>query len=118
MSDVYTSAGEAYVIAALDSALGTGAAVQSGTGTAAATKADTALQAPVGTRTTGVTKSRPTPDVLRIVRRIEYTGAHAITEFGLFADGTTGPLLSRHVFPVVNVAAGGAIEATLEHEQQ
>lgn len=116
-SNVYTSAGEAYVIDALDAALGTGAAVQSGTGTVAAAKGNTALGTAIGSRVASVTKTQPLPDVLRIVKTIAYTGTYAVTEVGLFADATSGPLIQRHTFDPVNVSDGDSIEFTIEHEQ-
>lgn len=117
MSNVYTSVGEAYVIDAIDTALGTGAAVQSGTGTVAAAKGDTALGTAVGTRQATTTKTQPTADVLRIVKTLAYTTTSAITEVGLFADASTGALIQRHTFTAVNVVDGDSIEFTIEHEQ-
>lgn len=116
-SDVYTQVGEEYVITALSTALGSGAAIQSGEGVTAAAKGDTALQTAVGSKQSGLTKSTPTNDVLRFVGTISYAASHAITEVGLFADVTTGPLIQRHTFDVVNVGDGDSIEFTVEHEQ-
>jgi hypothetical protein len=77
----------------------------SGTGTAAATSTDTGLatQAGPATRATG-TKSTPAANQFRSVGTITYTGALAITEWGLFnADSGAVPMWDRRVFGAVNV---------------
>jgi hypothetical protein len=113
----YTNAGQAWVIDQLDTAIGTGAAIQSGTGTAAAADTDTDLGTAVGSRQASLTKTQPTADTLQFVGTVAYSATAAITELGLFVDATSGALIQRHVFDAVNVSDGDSIEFTVKHTQ-
>lgn len=115
--DIYTDLGEAYVIDALDTALGTGAAIQSGTGTTTPAKGDTALVTAVGSRQASLTKTQPAADTLQFVGTVAYTDTYTITEVGLFEDATSGDLLQRHVFTGIPVENGDSIEFTIKHQQ-
>src|SRR5512137_1078974 len=97
-SDVYTSAGEEYIIDAIGTAIGTGAAVETGIGTTAAAKGDTALANTTGcpAKAASTTKTQPAADTLQFVKTVAYTSSLAITEVGLFADATSGALIQRH----------------------
>lgn len=115
MSDVYTSAGEAFVASLIDTAMTT-PHLAAGTGTAAATKADTALQAQVGTRMSCI-KSRPHPDVIQFTAVATYASAYPITEVGVFTAAIGGTMLQRHVFAPLNVNTNVTVEWTVRHEQ-
>jgi hypothetical protein len=114
-SNIFTTAGEGFVVDALDTALAT-PYVASGTGTVAAAKGDTTLGTEVGTRASG-TKTQPTADVLRVVATCSYAAGFAITECGLLTASTAGTLIQRHTFDPVNVVSGDSIQFTVEHEQ-
>lgn len=77
-----------------------------GTGTTAAADAQTALiteSARVAlTSTTIVTTSVANDSVQYVATFNPGTGTAALTEAGLFNDGTTGAMLARTVFPVIN----------------
>lgn len=87
----------------------------SGTGTVAATSTDAGLgtQAGPATRATGV-QSNPATNSYRSVGTLAYTGALAITEWGLFdqADTAGGTMWDRRVFAAINVVNGDSIAFT------
>lgn len=87
----------------------------SGIGTTAAGVSDTDIETVAGptTRATG-SKSQPAANQIRTVGTITYTGALAITEWGLFnaAARATVNMWDRRVFGVVTVASGESIQFT------
>lgn len=98
-----------------------------GTGNTAAAATDTTLQTEVkadGTAAAGVhalssagtTLSRVTTtvtnDTAQLTGAIAITGSIAITEAGVFNINTSGVLLCRQVFSVVNVASGDTFTPT------
>lgn len=80
-----------------------------GTGTTAAAAADTALQTESArvalTSTTAVTTTATNDAVQYVATFAPGTGTAALTEAGVFNDGTTGTMLCRTVFPVINKGA-------------
>ncbi len=84
----------------------------SGTGTNAEAVGDTALQTPAGPARVAGTKSVPASNQFRTVATINYTGAAAITEHGLFSASSAGTLWDRSVFSAINVANGDGIQFT------
>jgi hypothetical protein len=87
----------------------------SGTGTGAEAVGDTALGTEVtdNARTVG-TQDNGTSKHYKSVGTISYTGAHAITEHGLFSASTVGTLLDRSVFSAINVDTTVSIQFTYD----
>lgn len=84
----------------------------SGVGTTAENVTDTAIETTDGeARATG-TQTESAATAYRSVGTISYTTTKAITEHGLFNDGTTGTLMDRTVFSAVNVVNGDSIQFT------
>lgn len=86
----------------------------SGTSTVAATSTDSGLGTQAGptTRATG-TPTNPATNQYRSVGTISYTGALAITEWGLFDQAAQGGTMwDRRVFSVINVGNGDSIQFT------
>lgn len=85
----------------------------SGTGTASEVVGDTVITPAGPARVTG-SQSGGTSKHYVTVGTITYSGSLAITEHGLFSASTSGVLLDRSVFPVVNVASGESIQFTYD----
>lgn len=85
----------------------------SGTGSVAENITDTALGTEVtdNARATGSQSGAVSAQYVTI-GTIAYTGAHAITEHGVFSAVTLGTLWDRTVFAAVNVGAGDSIQFT------
>lgn len=86
----------------------------SGTGTTAESAAQTALVTEVATRAIGSQTVGASANIYRTVGTINYSGAFAITEHGIFSASSTGTMLDRSVFSAINVISGDAIEFTYE----
>ncbi len=81
----------------------------SGTGTTPAAVSQTALVSPVGhARVEGV-QSNPAANQVRSVATVTYSGAAAVTEWGLFSASSGGTLWDRKVFSVKSVVEGSQI---------
>jgi len=87
--------------------------IGSGTGTTAAHVNDGLLETEVESRVNGVVTEYAF-DTVQIQGTISYTGAHAITEAGLFDVITTDveTMFSRQVFSAINVSNGDGIQLT------
>lgn len=84
-----------------------------GTGTTAAAAGDTALQTPIsGSRVTFSSATSSTNVVTYVASFPAGTGTGAVTEAGIFNDPTTGTMLCRTVFSVVNKGANDAMSIT------
>lgn len=84
-----------------------------GTGTTAAAAGDTALQAPIaGSRVTFSSATSAANVVTYVASFPAGTGTGAVTEAGIFNDPTTGTMLCRTVFSVVNKGANDAMSIT------
>jgi hypothetical protein len=87
----------------------------SGIGTNGESNGDTALQTPTGdARVTGTQVQGGSANIYRTVAAITYANPKAVTEHGVFSASSTGTLLDRSVFSVINVAATEKIEFTYE----
>jgi len=86
--------------------------IDSGEGTTAASTSDTGLQTPAGTARVNATQSNPAGNQYRLVGLIPFTSAKAITEMGVFSASSSGTLLDRRVFAVINVDNGDSIQFT------
>jgi hypothetical protein len=86
-----------------------------GTGTTAEAATQTALVTEVETRVAG-TSSRVTTsttnDTYQVVGTVSITGTRAITESGLFDASTSGNMLCRALFSVINLASGDSLQVT------
>ena len=82
-----------------------------GTGTNAASAADTTLQTELATRVAGTLTSS-----LNVWQNVATFGADvdtgAVTEAGIFSASSSGTMLARQVFSVVNKAAGDSLQIT------
>jgi hypothetical protein len=87
----------------------------SGIGTNGEANTDTALQTPTGdARVTGTQVQGASANIYRSIGTITYAVAKAVTEHGLFSAATTGTLMDRSVFAVINMGVGEKIEFTYE----
>lgn len=87
----------------------------SGIGTNAESNSDTTLQTPTGdARVVGTQVQGGSANIYRSVATITYAAGKAVTEHGLFSASSTGTLMDRSVFSVINVATGEKIEFTYE----
>lgn len=112
MADVFTDAGEGFVVDQLD-----GFATYHhhwGTGTNAAAKGDTVLQTPGSEARVSATKSQPSANVFRTVATITADGSKTISEFGLFTALTGGTLVVRSDFTGIALAVNDSIEFTCD----
>lgn len=83
-----------------------------GTGTNAASAGDTALQTEIGTRATA-TISAPGGAVWQSLSTFGAgVNTGAITEAGIFSASTSGTMLARQVFSVINKGAGDSLQVT------
>lgn len=116
MATVFTNKGRDLATALL--AASTIKYVGWGTGTTAAAATDTALQTAAAEARTAGTQSAVTTsvtnDTYQVVAAVVATGAHAITEAGLFDASTAGNLAVRSVFSAINVSVDDSIEFTFK----
>lgn len=111
MADVFTSAGEAFVVDLLDT---DNFWVAQGTGTTAADKADTALETESAESRVATTDTQPAADTIQFQGTITATGTRAITEAGILDASTSGTLLLRSTFAAINVTSGDSIQFTFQ----
>jgi hypothetical protein len=118
---VLTSAGRAITTNRLKGAgtepsyvgIGTGATTAARTAVAA----DTALSTAAESRVLGVSTQQTTTttsDTYQVVGTITATASRAVDEAGLFDASTAGNMFLSATFPVVNLASGDSIQATLK----
>jgi len=112
VDNLVVNAGKAFIASRMS---GTSSAVMShmavGTGSTAAAGGDTALGTEVGR--VALTSTTPSTNTVTYVASFGAgTGTGALEEAGIFNDGTTGTLLCRTVFPVVNKGADDTIAVT------
>lgn len=84
-----------------------------GTGGTAEAVGDTALVTPVESRVSG-TQTENGANVYRTVATITATAGRAITEHGIFDAATSGTLLDRSLFTVINLATNDSIQFTYD----
>lgn len=88
--------------------IGTGATAEAITQTALVTEVETRIGTNAFTQVTTTT----TNDTAQCVQTITAGTARAVTEAGLFDAVTTGNMLVRGVFSVINLAIGDSIQVT------
>ena len=79
--------------------------------------ADTALSTAVETRTLGTSTQQTTSvtnDTYQVVGTVTATATRAVDEAGLFDAVSSGNMYLSATFPVVNLASGDSIQATLK----
>jgi hypothetical protein len=86
----------------------------SGTGVTAESNTQTALVTEVQSRTSGTQVEGAAADIFKTVGTIDYTGAHAITEHGIFSANAVGTMMDRSLFSAINVSDGDSIQFTYE----
>ena len=85
-----------------------------GAGVAAPALADTALGSPLGSRVT-LTTAGGTPSGTKVTYQATFpagTGTGAVTEAGVFSASTSGTMLCRTTFSVINKGAADSIAVT------
>lgn len=85
-----------------------------GTGNTAENVTDTALVTEVETRATGSQTEGASANIYKTVGTITATAPRAVVEHGLFSASTTGTLLDRSVFSVINLATNDSIQFSYE----
>lgn len=84
-----------------------------GTGTTAANLADTALQTPIASSRVALTSTIVSTNTITYSATFGAgVGTGAVTEAGVFNSATTGTMLCRTVFPVVNKQAADSMSIT------
>lgn len=84
-----------------------------GTGTTAAAAADTALGAAISGSRQALTSTNVSTNTITYVASFGAgVGTGAVTEAGIFNASSTGTMLCRTVFPVVNKQAGDSMTVT------
>ncbi len=86
-----------------------------GTGTTAAAGTDTALETELSRKVLGSKTQGTGADANKVVYICEWgagEGTGAITEAGMFNDGTAGKMFCRTVFPVKNQGSGDGLTMT------
>lgn len=121
ISNLITNAGFAGVASRINGA-GAEAAfdyIAVGIGATAANVADTTLDSEIvdsGLARAQATASRVTTDVTndtaQLVETFTVTGTKAVVESGVFNAASTGTLLARQVFSVINVVSGDSLQIT------
>jgi hypothetical protein len=111
--NLVVTAGKQYIASRM---VGTAASVMShmgiGTSSAAPAAGDTDLTTPTGTRVALDTFDATTNTVTGTATFPSANGTGAITEAGIFNASTSGTMLCRTTFPVVNKGAGDSIAIT------
>jgi hypothetical protein len=85
-----------------------------GEGTTAEAIGQTALVTPAGTARVLGTGTNSSANVYQSVATISFTGAKAITEWGLFSAATVGTMWDRRMFAVINVGSGDSVQFTYQ----
>lgn len=83
-----------------------------GEGTTAAAAGNTALETPLGSRVVLTSHEAVDNAVTYVATFPAGTGTGAVTEAGVFNASTSGTMLCRTVFSVINKAAGDAMTIT------
>jgi hypothetical protein len=114
--NIVTTAGKTFIAARI---AGTSAAVMGwmevGTGSTAAAVGDTALGAVVASSRTATSVSGGTPSSNTVVYATTFpagTGTGALTEAGVFNASSSGTMLCRTVFSVINKGASDSMTIT------
>lgn len=82
-----------------------------------AAAADTALSTAVESRVVGTSTQQTTAvtnDTYQVIGTVTATAARAVDEAGLFDASTNGNMYLSATFPVVNLAIGDSMQATLK----
>lgn len=115
MADIYTQAGEEFVIDELD-AFGS-YYIGWGTGAGTAAKGDTVLFTEASESRVASADTQPSADILQFVATITADGVKTITNAGVFNAATNGTLILHSDFTGVVLASGDKIEFTFSLEQ-
>lgn len=116
MADIFTSAGEAFVVDVLDGTKSNPLyAIGFGTGTGTAVKTDTSLSIEI-THRVAPTVSQNADDTSRYLGTITASASGlAITEMGLFESvDVAAPMIVRSDFTALNLTASDKVEFTVD----
>ena len=125
ISNLVTSAGLAGVASRINGSGGEAAFthIAIGTGTTAPVAGNTALQTEIttgGGARANAAVSRTTTDVANDTARLQhtftFTASFAVTESGVLNAASTGTLLARQTFSVINVANGDSLQLTWDFD--
>lgn len=119
MATVYTTAGKQLVVDLIDDTASGAATHYIGWGTGAGTSAvgDTTLFTEASEARVAATKSQPAADKNRWVATITADGPKTITNAGVFNASAAGTLIVKGDFTGIVLAAGDAIELTIDLQQ-
>lgn len=116
MADIYTDAGEAFVVDAIETALAT-PFVAWGTGAGTTAKGDTTLFTEASEARTAATASQPTADKNQWVGLITADGSKTITNAGVFSASSGGTMPVKGDFAGIPLVLGDSINFTISLEQ-
>ena len=112
MADVFTDAGEGFVVDELD-AYGT-YYIGWGTGAGTAAVADTTLFTEASESRVGSTDSQPSANILQWVSTITADGTKTITNAGVFNAASSGTMIVKSDFTGIALTSGDKIEFTFQ----
>jgi hypothetical protein len=114
LKNLVVSTGLNYIVSRMkDATAGVMSHMSLGTGTAAATLGDTTLSAEISGSRMALTSTTVTANQITYIASFAATvGTGAVTEAGVFNAGTSGTMLCRTVFPVVNKQEGDSMTVT------
>lgn len=112
MANVFTDAGEGFVVDELD-AYGT-YYVGWGTGAGTAAVTDTTLFTEASESRVATTDTQPSANILQWVGTITADGTKTITNAGIFSASTSGTMIVKSDFTGIALTAGDKIEFTFQ----
>lgn len=115
MADIYTNAGEGFVVDAIETALTPWVAWGSGAGTAA--KGDTTLFTEESEARVSGAETQPSADTNQWVGTLTADGGKTITNAGVFDASTTGTLIVKGDFTGIVLALNDSIQFTISLQQ-
>jgi len=115
MADIYTNAGEDFVVDAIATALSPFIGWGTGAGTSA--KGDTTLFTEASEARVAATESQPTSDTNQWVSTITADGAKTITNAGVFDASSGGNLIVKGDFTGIVLAINDSIQFTISLQQ-
>lgn len=118
MATVYTDAGEAWVVDAIDATVAPGTHyIGWGTGAGTAGKTDTTLFTEASEARVSATKSQPAADTNRWVATLTADAGKTITNAGVFTATSGGTMIVKGDFTGIVLATGDKIEFTISLQQ-
>lgn len=112
--NLVVNTGLAYIVSRMkDTAANAMSHMELGTGTTAAAAGDTTLGTAISGSRVSLSSTTPSSNTITYVASFPAgTGTGAVTEAGIFNASSSGTLLCRTVFPVVNKQSGDSMTVT------